>query len=112
MGLVRCQNNIILRKDDLWNRTPEQLFKAREPITGSERSTFHFVYLRRESEARKELGFFADIELSVKEQERCNRLALSRTLVENDDFGVSREQDTTSLNSILRCFFQLQQARR
>jgi transposase InsO family protein len=78
----RCRSNIIPRPDDPQERTPDQIFEAREPVTDGERAAFHFSYLHHEIEVRKELGFFPEIHLSVKEQDRVDRLALSRSLVE------------------------------
>ncbi|MHC5039842.1 MAG: DDE-type integrase/transposase/recombinase [Planctomycetota bacterium] len=78
----RCRTNIIPRRDDPHGRTPNEIFAAREPITAGERVAFHFAYLFHESEVRKELGFFQEVDLPVKEQDSVDRLALSRALVE------------------------------
>ncbi|MHC4778989.1 MAG: DDE-type integrase/transposase/recombinase [Planctomycetota bacterium] len=78
----RCRSNIIPRQDDPGERTPDRLFEMRRPVTPGERAAFHFATHHHNREARKELGYLPEIELPIKDQDRIDRLALSRALVE------------------------------
>lgn len=78
----RCRSNIIPRQDDPANRTPDEIFASREPVSQGERAAFHFAYLHHAEQVREELEIDPGKELSVKEQDRIDRLALSRALVE------------------------------
>ena len=78
----RCRSNIIPRQDDPFGRTPDQIFESRDPVSPGERAAFHFAYLHHEEEVRAELELEPGVEISVHEQDRVDRLALSRALVQ------------------------------
>ncbi len=78
----RCRSNIIPRQDDPRERTPDEIFEASEPVSDGERAAFNFAYLHNVEEVRTELEIEPGKILSTKEQDRVDRLALSRALVE------------------------------
>jgi hypothetical protein len=79
---AKCQANGTPRRDLPFSPTPDWLFERRDPITDAEREEFLRCYYGHESDARRELGSFEGIEVSLQQQPRVYRVALPKALLE------------------------------
>jgi transposase InsO family protein len=94
---AKRQANDTVRRDLPYPATPDQLFEERRPISDEEREEFRQCYYEHEFDARRELGFFQGIELSLQEQARVDRVALSKALLEKGYLQFRRRRITTPI---------------
>jgi transposase InsO family protein len=78
--------------------TPDQRWAQREPITEWQRTSFAQTVYELEKQSRTELGYLAGVELAPSDQDKVNRLALTRALVERDILQIRRRRFPLPIN--------------
>lgn len=87
---ARLRANELGRPRGAKGPTPDQAWEARKPINELEREVFRLTWQRRQRDARHELGFDLDADLSRAEQAQVDRKSLRRALVEHGLLWIER----------------------
>ena len=90
--------NVVLHPHGPNRATPDELWRARAPIPCETRADFLAELERQRPVARVELNLAADASLSRLQQDRVDRVAISRTLVEFDLVRFTRRSIAPPLN--------------
>jgi transposase InsO family protein len=90
--------NVVLHPHGPKHETPDELWRARAPIPCETRAAFLAELERQRPVARGELSIAADAALSRPQQDRVDRVAIGRTLVEFDLVRFTRRSIAPPLN--------------
>jgi hypothetical protein len=81
----KCRFNAAVRPDDLFGRTPQEIFDGRLGVPDAMREEFQTCYRRHEKDARLEQGFLLDKDdMSIQDQAKVDRIAIVKALLEQD----------------------------
>lgn len=90
--------NVVLHPHGPHGSTPDELWRTRAPIASETRAAFRVALERQRSSARAEQNIAADAYLSRSQQDRVERVAIGRTLVEFDLVRFTRRSIAPPLN--------------
>ena len=92
---AKCRFNAVVRPDDPFGRTPQEIFNGRLGVTDQMRERFRECYLDLQKNACLELGYLLDYDdLSLQQQAEVDRIAIVKALVDQGHLEFRRRRIT------------------